>query len=67
MAVNRKPKETSATEKKPKQSKKTLTVKKSNEISEIYFKTVFENASVSVILLDLKEIFSTLILHFKDC
>jgi PAS domain S-box-containing protein len=54
MVTNQKSKPALAIKEKPKQSKSAPVATKSKKIAEIYFKTVFENAGVGIILLDLK-------------
>lgn len=54
MIANKITKKTSSAEKKLKQSKKVPVKPKSNKVSEIYFKAIFENAGIGIILMDLK-------------
>jgi PAS domain S-box-containing protein len=54
MPASRKSKRATTPEKKTKQLKKGPVVKKTNSVSEIYFKTIFENAGIGIVLLDTK-------------
>jgi PAS domain S-box-containing protein len=54
MIISKKNRTTSTPDEKPKGSKGTSVKTKSRKVSEIYFKPIFENAGVGIILLDLK-------------
>ncbi|MDR3628606.1 MAG: PAS domain S-box protein [Ignavibacteriaceae bacterium] len=54
MIANKITKKTLSANNKLKQSKKVPVKPKSNKVSEIYFKAIFENAGIGIILMDLK-------------